>query len=283
MAMRCGFHLSGLPHHDLATIARPLLEMGYHQVAVRVPSFLMAADDETVRHWMRRLDCFRAIGMNIVLDADGLFMTDPWEANAPRLARESESSVRETVLLRCIELTKQIDCGLLTFSVGSGDPGEDAESILRRVAASVTRLIHQATGCHVALAIKPMLGSAIETASQFRRLLQWLPESVASDPLLGWAADVSVMARRGEMPIGDRLERDSDRLLCIYLSDVAQGAMGDRRFGEGDLAMDRIIDAIRELPFDGPVIVRVDGYGEIGMLVAKEAAEVLYHGHPKNA
>lgn len=276
--MRCGFHLASLPHHDMAAIARPLSEMGYRLVAIRVPSFFMTADEGTIASWVKRMACFREAGIDIVLDADGLFMTDPWNAEVPRLAAESESLAREAILLRSIEFASQIGCRLITFSVGRSDSDEDAESILRRIAAAITRMVVHASEVNVAIAIKPVLGSAIETASHFRRLLQWLPESVASDPALGWAADVAVMARRGEMPIGDRLERDSDRLLCIYLSDVSQGVVGDRRFGEGDLAIDRIVEAIGELPFCGPLIVRIEGFGEAGLSIAKEAIDIVNRG-----
>jgi len=190
----------------MAVIARPLREMGYCFVAIRVTSFLVTADEGTLANWVKRTACLREAGLDIMLDADGLFMTDPWDADAPRLATESETLARETILLRCLELAVQMGCRLLTFSVGSSD---------------------------------------------------------------------AVMARRGEMPIGDRLERDSDRLLCIYLSDVLQDVMGDRRFGEGDLAIDRIVEAISELPFCCPLIVRIEGSGEAGLSIAKEAIDIV--------
>ena len=276
--MRCGFHLASLPHHNIASLAVPLRDMNYQVAAVRLVASTFL-DEAGYSVWMKQLASLSQAGLQIVLDADGLFMADPWHALSPQLAKEDENSDRESTLIKAIDCAAKIQCGLITFSVGSGDADEDAEAILKRVALSIIRLMHRASSADVTIAIKPVLGSAIETASQFRRLLQWLPESVASDPRLGWAADVAVMARRGEMPIGDRLERDSDRLVCVYLSDVSHGFPGDRRFGEGDLSIERIAKAIHELPFAGPVIFRIEGHGEAGLVIAKEAIQLASCRH----
>ena len=273
--MRCGFHLANLPHHSLTSIAAPLKEIGYACVAVRVSAnwLLQYRNDPS-----QLIDSFAVLkpgGLEIMLDADGRFLIDPWDAHSPRLTRASESAAREVMLSQCIEFSKHIDCRLVTFSVGCGEPDEDIEVVLKRIAKPITRLIELAAANGVAIGIKPEIGSVIETASHFHRLLQWLPRSVAGNANFGWAADIAVMAKRGELPIGDRLARELNRLVCVYLSDLAAGAAGDMRFGTGDLAIHRIVNALEEMIYQGPLIVRCEGHGDAGLAIAKEAFDVL--------
>ncbi|MGV3483871.1 MAG: sugar phosphate isomerase/epimerase family protein [Planctomycetaceae bacterium] len=275
LAMRWGFHLANLPHHEWAAIAQPLVQMGYRGVAVRASARWRALDDAATARWIDSFSVFRDHGLEIVIDADGKFVVDPWDAHAPRLARACELVSRESLLLRWIDLARQIGCGLVTFSVGSGKGDEDTEAVLQRLAPPITRLVERASGAGIQLAIKAEVGSVIETASHFHRLQQWLPDWIASHRALGWVADIAVMARRGELPIGDRLQRDADCLRCVYLSDVAAGVAGDMRFGTGDLAIRRIVAALEDMRYGGPLILRCEGYADAGLALAKEAMQAV--------
>jgi sugar phosphate isomerase/epimerase len=241
--------------------------MGYSGVAVRASARWRVLDDAATARWIKALSIFRDHGLEIVIDADGKFVVDPWDAHAPRLARAC-----------WIDLARQIGCRLVTFSVGSGKGDEDAEVVLQRLAPPMTRLVEHASTAGIQLGIKAEIGSVIETASHFHRLQQWLPDSIASHRALGWAADIAVMARRGELPIGDRLQRDAQCLQCVYLSDMAAGVAGDMRFGTGDLAIGRIVATLEEMQYCGPLILRCEGYADAGLTLAKEAIQAVGGG-----
>lgn len=276
--MRCGFHLASLPHHRWASIAQPLVQMGYRSVAVRASADWQIQDHAEKTRLIACFSVLRDQGLAVVIDGDGKFVVDPWDAHAPRLARASEFVSREGLLRQWIDVAAEVDCRLITFSVGDGDEHQDTETVLKRIAASISRLLAHAVSCGVELGIKAEIGSVIETASHFDRLQQWLPESVAKHAGLGWAADIAVMARRGELPIGERLKRVSDRLSCVYLSDMAAGVAGDMRFGSGDLAIDRVVKSLEEMAYRGPLMLRCEGYGDAGLVIAREAMEAIAGG-----
>ena len=138
--MRCGFHLAGLPHHEPAVIAGPLYAMGYRTVAIRCSAAWMSQDEQAVARLLATLNCFQSQGLELVLDADGLFVSNPWDASSPQLAKASENPAREMMLLRLTDLAATAGCQLLTFSVGQGDPDEDIESVLKRIGESIFRL-----------------------------------------------------------------------------------------------------------------------------------------------
>jgi len=268
--MRCGFHLASLPHHDFCLVADALFAMGYRDVAVRVKTAWFGEGART-KQLVAKLSLLRESGLGIVIDGDGKFLVDPWDAAAPRLGSENQSSAREAMLMRLIEVANQVHGKLLTFSVGNGGEAEAADDVLKRIAESIGRLVVAGQHAEVALGIKPVIGSAIETGSHFRRLQQWLPETIAKSPCLGFAADISVMARRGELPIGDRLARDLTVTNCVYLGDIAVDTGGETRFGHGDLAIDRIVKSLEEMGYDGPLVLRCEGHGDAGLGIAAEA------------
>jgi sugar phosphate isomerase/epimerase len=273
--MRCGFHLASLPEHDEATLVMPLAKLGYQCVAHRATRSLLSDDAGEKERTLGRLRQFTTAGIDVIMDADGKFLLDPWDREAPRLARSEEVVARETILGRLIDVAGCIGCKLVTFSVGDTPTDEDAETVLKRLADVIIRLVERSAIVGVTLAIKPTLGGAIETASHFRRLMEWLPSAIATSGNLGWAADISVMARRGELPIGDRLVRDLSCTRCIYLSDIATGEAGDRRFGHGELAIRRIVHTISDSGYQGPLVLRCEGHGDDGCVIAKEAIELV--------
>ena len=274
--MRWGFHLSSLPDHDWQSIALPLLNMGYRGVTIRANADWFCDDERVSKLLSERLLHLRSIGLEVTLDADGRFLVDPWHAAVPRLARPEESSARETLLHQLLDIAGRTDCSLITFSVGDASSDELAEETIKRLAEAIARLIEHAERVGVTMAIKPVIGSAIETASHFHRLREWLPRSMLDTHALGWAADIGVMARRGELPIGDRLARDRETLACVYLSDIGAGEYGDCRFGCGELAVSRIVRSLEEWGYRAPLVLRCEGHSLAGLEIAKEAMNVVH-------
>jgi len=281
--MRFGFHLASLPHHDLPRAVGPLAEMGYGDVVARVDAQCLPESNlafARIDAWATRC---KAVGVRLILDADGLFMTDLWDATAPRLARALENDARETLLRRCVDLAAALGSNLVVFSVGDCDASDDAEISVKRISLSLDRLMDHARAIGVTLMIKPVLGSAIETSTQFMRVLQWIESKNTASSILGWSADIGVMARRGEMPIGDRLSHDHRHLRMVTISDVRMGVAGDQRFGTGDLAIPRIVESLVAMSFSGPVILRVEGFGDAGLEVAREAIMIARRGEQSSA
>jgi len=277
--MKYGFHLSSLPDHEWSMLGPPLLAMGYRQVTARFGASWFDGDGRLLETMTGRLTRLRTMGIELAIDADSRFLADPWIGAVPRLARAEENERREAILMRLVDFAASVDCRLLTFSVGDAETAEELEQSLKRIAASVGRLMASASDLGVSLGIKPELGSVVETSSHFRRLLEWLPTNMAGHRTLGWAPDIALMAQRGEMPISDRLARDIDRMVCVYLSDFSANEVndvkaGERPFGRGDLAVGRIAKSLEELGFRGPLILRCEGYDALGLEIARGAIEL---------
>ncbi len=77
------------------------------------------------------------------------------------------------------------------------------------------------------------------------------------------------------MPLADRLARNLDELACVYLCDRRAGVSGDQRFGQGDVALGRILQSLRNHSFQGHAIARVEGHSELGFTPAQEAIQIF--------
>ena len=270
-----GYHIVGLLEHDSATALRQLASIGYQAAAVRLHRCLFDADrpgqfrsdlDPLAqgRAWAESGD------LTLVIDADGRFLVDPWDAEGPCLMAidAQQRRRRQQIIERAIELAAAAGAALVTFSCGQATAADGhAEQLLETLADAVAELLDYAQQRQVRLAVRPALGGCVATVAHFERLLQWLPAAQS----LMLAADVASMVRQGELPVLDFLDRQAGRLGCVYLSDLRAGEPGDQRIGRGEVAVRRIAEGLGQRGYGGPVIVRVEGHAAEGLAVARQA------------
>ncbi len=271
-----GFHTAGLLLHDEPTAVEELAKLGYRAVALRPRRGQLDPAGPEVASLIGRLqEVIARLGVRVVLDADGRFMHNPRRPAGPSLVAlsQSEADAARDWVCRMMDLGEQLGAELVTFATGAPpSPLSLAtdEQILERLATQLDSLLAAARG-RMSLAIRPSHGEVIATVAQFERLLQWIQEPSE----LRLAADIGEMLAGGELPLADRLARNAAALECVYLCDRRSGAAGDRRFGQGDVALGRVVQSLSSLGFAGPIILRVEGHSECGLEAASEAIAQL--------
>ncbi|MGI9473034.1 MAG: sugar phosphate isomerase/epimerase family protein [Rubripirellula sp.] len=270
-----GYHTAGLLQHDIVVALEELATIGYRSVAVRPRSGMLAPrEDGFGRQVLRVADAISRARLHLVLDLDGHFIDDPWSRRGPSLAAADPSEVERArgSVEAWLEIAGELSAPLITFSSGCSSAQELApdESVLERIAGQIDPLVEAAARKDVRLALRPQHGDAISTVAQFERLQQWLE----TDELL-LAADIGEMLLGHEMPVADRLARNMDVLACVYLCDRKGGQTTDQPIGRGDVAHQRILQALEKESFSGPVIVRVEGHSELGFTPAAEAIPIF--------
>ena len=274
--MILGYHTGGLLLHDEATAIAELASLGYAAAAVRPRRGQLDPTDPGLGDWVARVrGAALRENLLLVLDSEGRFMHHPRVAAGPSLvaAGRAEAAAAYDWVCRMLEIADRLSAGWVTFAAGTPvsplSPDGD-EQTLERLATQLGRLLRVA-GTGPRLTLRPAASQAIATVAQFERLLQW----IGRDSGLRLAADLGEMWAGGELPVSDRLARNVEHLGCVYLCDRRVGVPGDQRFGRGDVAHGRVLQALRHLPFDGPVIARVNGFAECGLEAAAEAMERL--------
>ncbi|MCG8652768.1 MAG: sugar phosphate isomerase/epimerase [Pirellulales bacterium] len=271
-----GFHIGGMLLHTQQDAIAMVAELGYRCVAIRPRAGDLDPRDPHFGEQVLRLgDAAARAEVQLVLDADALFMPDRNVARGPSLASldTSEAARARQWITRWIEIAGELGCRLLTFSSGK-HPVEavaEADRWLDELAAGLDQLSRSAQNHGVGLALRPRSGDAVATVAHFERLQQWMEDS--GDIAL--AADVAEMIKGHEIPLGDRLARNMDSLECVYLCDHRPGMGGDQRIGHGEVAVSRIVRSLREQGFQGMAVVRAEGHSEQGLVPAQEGWEIF--------
>lgn len=258
-----GYHTSALVEHDLATAGSVLRRIGFGAVAVRLNlARLDPLADQATRVWQVAVLESGIRGLDLVLDADGPFLVDPWRAEPPDLVdRTAESERQREYLFAAVELAAELGGGLITFSSGRMSSELGLQGSLDRLAELVERLATAASNHNVRVAMRPRTGHLVDTIGGYERLLEWVGRGSG----LQLAADIGVMVAGGEMPIVDLLGRLGDRLGCVYLSDlrIAEGG-GEPSLGSGHVSVRRVVSGLAseffgagsdDLGFGGPVVL----------------------------
>lgn len=207
---------------------------------------------------------------------------------------------------RWIDAAGELPGTILTLGSGaspgcSGDGGGPAasghatETALERLASRMGPLVDAGHDAGVDVALCPSAGTCVESVAAFERFLQWFPGRSGGGEL-GLAADTREMIGGGEWPLGARLQRNRRHLKCVYLADVPISVDGvgvgqshdgiawrgqpaalrrDAWLGKGEMAVERFVRSLGEMPLGGPLIVRAEGHAAAGLQPAVAAATLL--------
>lgn len=270
--MTPGFHTISLLLHDEVTAANELAKIGYQSIAIRPR---LGSLDPNARQFAARIMEFmstaKQLGQQVVFDVDANFYHSPTTALGPSLASRNDAEANEAQqwIEKWIEIVGEhgwSGSNLITFATGASRESEPDESLLERLASRLDSLVDQAAKSNVRLAVRPAAGQTIAKVSQFERLKQWLQ----CDAPLFLAADVSEMILGGEIPIGERLSRNSQSLCCVYLGDPEQPPCS---LVQLDVSL--LVKSLKRCEFRGPLIFRIPGRSEQGLAIASKAWQLL--------
>ncbi len=73
-----------------------------------------------------------------------------------------------------------------------------------------------------------------------------------------------------------RLARNLEDVACVYLCEPGMTRSHDRRVGQGDVDLSRVVQSLERHGYRGRAIVRVQGHSELGFTLAAEAFEFLH-------
>jgi sugar phosphate isomerase/epimerase len=88
---------------------------------------------------------------------------------------------------------------------------------------------------------------------------------------LGLCLDVGHLLVTGDLPVGDVIRRSAARLVHVHLDDIAGGVHEHRMFGEGDLDLAEVLEALAEVDYRGLAAVELSRDAHRGAQAAEEA------------
>jgi len=190
------------------------------------------------RHLSRYVE---GLGLGIAAltaDIPGLRLTDP---------RTVDERVERTC--EAIDLAREFRVPIVTASVGALTHPESG-AVSEVGAAALRRIGEFADSRGVAYALRP----SQDTAERFQRVLEAL-----GCPSLGLALDPAAMVMQGGNPMA-LIARFGREVRLVHARDATAGLPGqpgyETKFGEGEVDLIGLAQALRDLDFHGPIIAR---------------------------
>jgi sugar phosphate isomerase/epimerase len=249
--MKFAFNTNGAANHRLDDALALIADAGYDGVALTLdihhldpfgPDF--AAERKRVAARLRQL------GLGCVVETGARFLLDPRAKHEPTLVTASAEGRARRVDFLCKALEVAADTGAdaMSFWAGVPKPGvdkQDSHDWLRAGAAQVARRAEQ---LGTVAALEPEPGMLIETADDWAAL---------AIPGLKLALDTGHCLVTGERDPAAAVRQFAPHLGTVSIEDMKRGVHVHLPFGEGDMDIPAILEALDEVGFDKLVCVEL--------------------------
>lgn len=253
MTLRYAYNTNGTASHRLDDALVLMAEAGYDGVALTldVNHFdPFAADWESAsRRLAARLS---GLGLGSVIETGARYLLDPRAKHEPTLvtADPAGRTRRVAFLKRAVDVAAILGSEAVSFWAGVPKPGvtrHDAQGWLEEGLAEVAAY---ATKTGVVAALEPEPGMLVETVDDYAALAVTLPD-------LRLALDTGHCIVTGERDPASAVTEFAGRLGTVSIEDMRRGEHVHLAFGEGDMDVPGILDALDAIGFDRLVCVEL--------------------------
>ena len=279
MSFRLGYNTNGFAHHRLRDAIEVLADIGYQSVAITLDHHALNPFAEGVREEAKAIgQLLQSRNMTCVVETGARFLLDPRRKHWPTLVTADETHRRRRLdfLFRSIEIAALLDPGIVSFWSGMSDPALSHDESWALLVQACGELLSHAEKHNVRLAFEPEPGMFVETMDQFRALATEL-----NHPLFGLTLDVGhVHCLRDGTP-ADRIREFAPALRNVHIEDMRIGVHDHLMFGEGEMAFEPILNALKEVRYTGPLNVELSRHSHDAVTAAQQAFNFLTQPHRK--
>lgn len=253
MSLRLAYNTNGAANHRLEDALVLISEAGYDGVALTLdhhhldpfaPNLAIRAEKLA-----RRLD---ELGLGVVIETGARFLLNPRAKHEPTLVSpEPEGrALRLDFLVRAAEVAAATDAEAVSFWSGVPRPGVDRDEARRWFLDGVSTYLEQTEDLGVKAALEPEPEMLVETLDDYEALATGLPG-------LTLALDTGHCLVTGERDPASAVEEFADQLGTVSIEDMRRGVHEHLPFGEGDMDVTGVVEALEKAKFGGLVCVEL--------------------------
>lgn len=253
MSLRYAYNTNGTASHRLDDALVLMAEAGYEGVALTldVNHFdPFAADwDSASRKLAARLS---GLGLGSVIETGARYLLDPRAKHEPTLvtADPAGRARRVAFLKRAVDVAAILGSEAVSFWAGVPKPGVARHDAERWLEEGLAQVAAYATRVGVVAALEPEPGMLVETVDDYAALAVTLPD-------LRLALDTGHCIVTGERDPASAVTEFAQRLGTVSIEDMRRGEHVHLAFGEGDMDVPGILDALDAIRFDRLVCVEL--------------------------
>ncbi len=271
--MLLGYNTNGLAHHAPQQAVELLADIGYQSVAITLDHGTL---NPSCSEWEKDCDQMQALlqqyGLRSVIETGAKFLLDPRVKHEPTLMSTDSSARDQRVqfLKRAVDIAERLGSDCVSLWSGIVRDDADDDELLTRLAGGLRQVIDYAIDRDVQIGFEPEPGMYVDNMSRYERLLQWVD---APNFLL--TLDVGHLYCQGEVPIADYIARWASRIVNVHIEDMRGGSHEHLMFGEGEMNFAPIVEAFRDIGFQGGLHVELDRHSHDGSEAAQRAYDFL--------
>jgi sugar phosphate isomerase/epimerase len=271
--MLIGYNTNGLANHDGLQAIELLSEIGFRAIGITVDHQLLSPAQPRLLEQRRAVGrVLRENGLRSTIETGARYLLDPRIKHHPTLLSISPADRhrRRDYLSYCLELAAELGSDCLSLWSGAKPAEWSDQQALDTLADELGRVLELAGNFRVEVAFEPEPGMFIDTLASFARLKQWMHRDE-----LRLTLDVGHLYCQGEVPLADYIHRWGAAIRNVHIEDMKAGVHEHLMFGEGDIRFPPVIQALRDVDYQGGVYIELSRHSHDGPNAARQAFEFL--------
>lgn len=251
MSLRFAYNTNGAANHRLDDAIELIAEAGYDGVALTLDIHHL---DPFAEHWVQEAQRVSSrlerLGLGCVIETGARFLLDPKAKHEPTLVSGDAVGRARRVgfLKRAVDIGAILHAEAVSFWAGVPKPGIDRAEAMLWLAEGLAEVVAHAAGQGVAACLEPEPGMLIETLDDYVTL---------GVPGLRLALDTGHCLVTGEREPAAAVAEFADRIGTVAIEDMARGRHVHLPFGEGDMDVPGVLDALEAIRFGKLVCVEL--------------------------
>ncbi|GJD94128.1 sugar phosphate isomerase/epimerase family protein [Methylobacterium iners] len=251
MTLRFAYNTNGAANHRLDDAIDLIAAAGYDGVALTLDIHHL---DPFAEGWAREAERvagrLERLGLGSVIETGARFLLDPRAKHEPTLVTADAAGRARRVgfLKRAIEIGAILGSEAVSFWAGVPKPGVDHDAARGWLREGLAEVAAYAEAQGVVACLEPEPGMLVETLDDYAAL---------DIPGLRLALDTGHCLVTGEREPTAAVREFADRIGTVAIEDMARGVHIHLPFGEGDMDVPGVLDALDGIGFAGLICVEL--------------------------
>jgi sugar phosphate isomerase/epimerase len=251
MSLRIAYNTNGASSHRLDDAVALIADCGYQGVALTLDHHHL---DPFADDWQRRAERLRGrldrLGLATVIETGARYLLDPREKHEPTLLNPSADGRARRVefLCRAIDIAALLGSETVSFWAGVPKPQVDRAQATTWLHEGIAAVCDHAEARGVPVSLEPEPGMLVETAADYEAVAQ-------RHPTLRLALDTGHCLVTQDIAPDEAVRGYADALGTVSIEDMRVGDHTHLPFGEGDMDVGAVIEALTDIGFERLVCV----------------------------
>ena len=253
MSLRYAYNTNGAANHRLDDALRLIADAGYAGVALTLDHHHL---DPFADRWEEECDrvarLLGDLGLGSVIETGARYLLDPRQKHEPTLVTpDAQGRARRVAFLnRALDVAARLGSETVSFWAGVPKAGVDHAQARAWIDEGLEQVLDHAEAVGVDASFEPEPGMLIETVADYDTL-------AARHPRLRLALDTGHCLVTEDIEPADAIRRYAPRLGTVAIEDMRRGDHTHLPFGQGDMDMPAVLNALDEIGFTRLVCVEL--------------------------